>query len=209
MVDLGAAKNINRVILKWHTDYAKAFQIQVSANSSTWTDVYSTTKGASYSVTDVTTLRIHGLGAVCAIRTGDWLSAARPTDIRCWGTEPDGAHFVPPSWNRPVIVEPAYNAPIWKASLFQGGGNAVKNIQSSSLKNPYSVIYGRGRISVFAQRPLIGQCVLLDGKVIKTFTLDRGRRIDLSRSIGSGNVYILRLGSRAGDFSRSEMVFPF
>lgn len=54
MVDLGAAKNINRVILKWHTDYAKAFQIQVSTNSSTWTDVYSTTKGASYSVTDVT-----------------------------------------------------------------------------------------------------------------------------------------------------------
>jgi hypothetical protein len=54
MVDLGAAKNINRVILKWYTDYAKAFQIQVSSNSSTWTDVYSTTKGASYSVTDVT-----------------------------------------------------------------------------------------------------------------------------------------------------------
>jgi endoglucanase len=141
--------------------------------------------------------------------SGDWLIPAYENGTIVWGTEPDGAHFVPPSWNRPVIVEPAYNAPIWKASLFQGGGNAVKNIQSSSLKNPYSVIYGRGRISVFAQRPLIGQCVLLDGKVIKTFTLDRGRRIDLSRSIGSGNVYILRLGSRAGDFSRSEMVFPF
>jgi hypothetical protein len=54
MVDLGAAKDINRVILKWYTDYAKAFQIQVSTNSTTWTDVYSTTKGASYSVTDVT-----------------------------------------------------------------------------------------------------------------------------------------------------------
>jgi len=52
--DLGAAKDINRVILKWYTDYAKAFQIQVSTNSTTWTDVYSTTKGASYSVTDVT-----------------------------------------------------------------------------------------------------------------------------------------------------------
>jgi hypothetical protein len=54
MVDLGAAKDINRVILKWYTNYAKAFQIQVSNNSTTWTDVYSTTKGASYSATDVT-----------------------------------------------------------------------------------------------------------------------------------------------------------
>jgi hypothetical protein len=54
MVDLGVQKDINRVILKWHTNYAKTFQIQTSPNSTIWTDIYSTTKGASYSVTDVT-----------------------------------------------------------------------------------------------------------------------------------------------------------
>jgi hypothetical protein len=54
MVDLGAAIEIDRVILKWYTDYGKAFKIQVSTDSTTWTDVYSTTVGASYSVTDVT-----------------------------------------------------------------------------------------------------------------------------------------------------------
>ena len=54
MLDLGVQKDINRVILKWHTNYAKTFQIQTSTNSTTWTDVYTTTKGASYSVTDVT-----------------------------------------------------------------------------------------------------------------------------------------------------------
>ena len=54
MVDLGVQTDINRVILKWHSNYAKAFQIQTSTNSTTWTDVYSTTKGASWSVTDVT-----------------------------------------------------------------------------------------------------------------------------------------------------------
>ena len=54
MVDLGAATEINRVILKWYTDYGKAFKIQVSTDSTTWTDVYSTTTGDSYSVTDVT-----------------------------------------------------------------------------------------------------------------------------------------------------------
>jgi beta-glucosidase len=54
MVDLGAATEINRVILKWYTDYGKAFKIQASTDSTTWTDLYSTTTGASYSVTDVT-----------------------------------------------------------------------------------------------------------------------------------------------------------
>jgi hypothetical protein len=54
MVDLGSAMNIDRVILKWYTDYAKAFDIEVSNDSMTWTSVHSTTTGASYSVTDVT-----------------------------------------------------------------------------------------------------------------------------------------------------------
>jgi hypothetical protein len=54
MVDLGAATEIDRAILKWHTNYGKAFKIQVSIDGTTWTDVYSTTIGASYSVTDVT-----------------------------------------------------------------------------------------------------------------------------------------------------------
>ena len=54
MVDLGVQRDINRVILKWHSNYAKAFQIQVSNDATAWTDVYSTTKGASWSVTDAT-----------------------------------------------------------------------------------------------------------------------------------------------------------
>src|SRR5262249_45040694 len=54
MVDLGAPTEIDRVILKWHFDYAKAFSIQVSTDAMSWTSVYSATKGTSYSVTDVT-----------------------------------------------------------------------------------------------------------------------------------------------------------
>ena len=54
MLDLGSAVNVDRVILKWYTDYAKAFDIDVSTDSMTWTSVYSTTTGASYSATDVT-----------------------------------------------------------------------------------------------------------------------------------------------------------
>jgi hypothetical protein len=54
MVDLGAAKEVDRAILKWHFNYGRAFKIQVSTDSTMWKDVYSTTTGASYSVTDVT-----------------------------------------------------------------------------------------------------------------------------------------------------------
>jgi hypothetical protein len=54
MVDLGAPTEINRVILKWGTDFAKAFKIQVSTDATAWTDVFSTTLGSAYSVTDET-----------------------------------------------------------------------------------------------------------------------------------------------------------
>jgi hypothetical protein len=53
-VDLGAATDVNRVILKWNTNAAKNFQIQVSTDNQTWTDVFSTMLGSSYSVTDET-----------------------------------------------------------------------------------------------------------------------------------------------------------
>jgi hypothetical protein len=45
-VDLGATATINRVTINWEAAYAKAYQIQVSANGSAWTSVYSTTSGA-------------------------------------------------------------------------------------------------------------------------------------------------------------------
>ena len=52
MVDLGAPTAINRVILKWNTNAAKTFKIQTSTDAADWTDVFSTTQGSSYSVTD-------------------------------------------------------------------------------------------------------------------------------------------------------------
>src|SRR3954452_22429287 len=42
-VDLGSSQAITRAELNWETAAAKAFQIQVSANGSSWTSIYSTT----------------------------------------------------------------------------------------------------------------------------------------------------------------------
>ncbi|MGK5680573.1 galactose-binding domain-containing protein [Actinoplanes sp. URMC 104] len=45
-VDLGSSQAISRVELNWETAAAKAFQIQVSDNASSWTSIYSTTTSA-------------------------------------------------------------------------------------------------------------------------------------------------------------------
>ena len=44
-VNLGSVSTVNQVQLSWGAAYAKAYQIQVSSNDSSWTTIYSTTKG--------------------------------------------------------------------------------------------------------------------------------------------------------------------
>ena len=57
-VDLGGSATISQVVLNWETAYATAFQIQVSANATDWTTVYSTTTGTG----GTQTLDVSGTG---------------------------------------------------------------------------------------------------------------------------------------------------
>ena len=57
-VDLGGTATISQVVLQWETASAKAYQIQVSADGSTWTSVYSTTTGPG----GTETLNVSGSG---------------------------------------------------------------------------------------------------------------------------------------------------
>jgi F5/8 type C domain/Beta-1,3-glucanase len=57
-VDLGATATISQVVLNWEPAYAKSFQIQTSANGTTWTSIYTTTTGAG----GVQTLTVTGSG---------------------------------------------------------------------------------------------------------------------------------------------------
>jgi hypothetical protein len=45
-VDLGSSQSVCRVTLRWEAAYARAFQIQTSADGATWTTIWSTTTGA-------------------------------------------------------------------------------------------------------------------------------------------------------------------
>lgn len=44
-IDLGSSKDINEVLIKWENAYATQYQIQVSDDAKTWTDVYKTFSG--------------------------------------------------------------------------------------------------------------------------------------------------------------------
>jgi glucose/arabinose dehydrogenase len=44
-VDLGSAKSVGRVLLRWEAGYGRAYRIEVSGDGATWTTVYSTTTG--------------------------------------------------------------------------------------------------------------------------------------------------------------------
>jgi endoglucanase len=44
-VDLQSSYSINRVVLNWEAAYARTYQVQVSADASNWTTVYTTTTG--------------------------------------------------------------------------------------------------------------------------------------------------------------------
>src|SRR6185503_9595522 len=57
-VDLGATATIDQVVLVWEAAYARAFQIQVSADASTWTTIFSTTTGTG----GTQTLNVNGTG---------------------------------------------------------------------------------------------------------------------------------------------------
>ncbi len=64
-VDLGATAAIDQVRLVWETAYATAFQIQVSPDGNTWTNIYSTTTGTGGTQTLAVTgsgryVRMHG-----------------------------------------------------------------------------------------------------------------------------------------------------
>ena len=44
-VDLGSARSVGRVLLRWEAAYGKAYRIEVSSDAVTWTTVYATTTG--------------------------------------------------------------------------------------------------------------------------------------------------------------------
>jgi mannan endo-1,4-beta-mannosidase len=65
-VDLGSTYSINHVILKWEAAYGKNYNIQVSTDGNTWTNVYTKTNGTggtddiTFNATDARYVKMYG-----------------------------------------------------------------------------------------------------------------------------------------------------
>jgi beta-glucosidase len=57
-IDLGQTATVDQVVLNWEAAYARSFQLQVSADASTWTTIFSTTTGTG----GTQTLAVGGTG---------------------------------------------------------------------------------------------------------------------------------------------------
>lgn len=138
--------------------------------------------------------------------TGGWYIPAYENGTLVWGTEPDGAHFVPASWNKPVFVEPPYNAPVWKASLFKGSNESIQQ-PASFHPEICTILPCHGRISIQAVKPLIVQCISLNGRILRSFKIGKGEKLDVSRSTVSGTAYILHVKDTERIYTKNIMVF--
>src|SRR5205814_1701483 len=83
-VDLGATASVDQVTLTWEAAYAKAFQLQVSADAATWTTIYSTTTGTGGTQTLAVTgtgryIRMYGTARATAWGYSLWEFAVHTT----------------------------------------------------------------------------------------------------------------------------------
>lgn len=97
-VDLGATAHVSQVVLQWDPAYATGYQIQVSANGSTWTTIYSTTTGKGLKET----LNVSGDGRYVRLdltkRSGPYGYSLYAFDVYGTGGNP----VQPPSTNHPA-----------------------------------------------------------------------------------------------------------
>jgi beta-glucosidase len=102
-VDLGGTVTVCQVVLQWEAAYATAYQIQVSANGTSWTNIYTTTTGTG----GTQTLSVNGSGRYIRMN-----GTARATGygyslwefvVRITGTPPTSA---PPTSTPPTTGPP-------------------------------------------------------------------------------------------------------
>ncbi|MEU4243398.1 beta-1,3-glucanase family protein [Actinoplanes sp. NPDC026619] len=145
-VDLGATATITSVTLNWEAAYAKSFQIQTSANGSTWTTIYSTTTGAG----GVQTITASGSGRYVRL---NGTVRATPYGYSLWefqvyGTSAGGPTTPPPSdsfWGDTGSIPAAQNVV------------EVKVLNKTNGKYPDSQVYWNfnGQTHSIAEQPYL------------------------------------------------------
>ncbi|MBB2742944.1 UNVERIFIED_ORG: hypothetical protein FHR35_002766 [Microbispora rosea subsp. rosea] len=143
-VDLGSVKTICRVVLTWEAAYATSFKIQVSADASTWTDLYSTTTGTGGTQTlDVTGsgryIRLYGTARATAYGYSLWSFTVNTTGGSTDPTTPPPDAF----WGDTSTIPAARNVVM------------VKILNRTNGQYPDSQVYWsyNGQVHSIAEQP--------------------------------------------------------
>jgi hypothetical protein len=139
---------------------------------------------------------------------GEWNIPAYENGTLVWGREPDGAGFTPPVWNKPVFIEPKYNPPVWKQSLFKGGGEAVEyspRIFNHELCQVSSI---HGRVCIAAFRNLRVQCISLNGRELYSAILEKGARVRLDARAFSSGPFVLNMLDANSTYRHGALILP-
>ncbi|MEV4136310.1 discoidin domain-containing protein [Dactylosporangium sp. NPDC049742] len=118
-VDLGSTQTITRVALNWEAAYATAYQIQTSANGTTWTQIYATTTstGGNQSLT------VNGSGRYVRVNT---TARATAYGVSLWefqvygGSTPSGCGTANVAQGKTATASSTENAGTPAASAFDG-----------------------------------------------------------------------------------------
>jgi beta-glucanase (GH16 family) len=126
-VDLGSSQSICGVTLNWETAYATSYQIQVSANATTWTSVYSTTTSSG----GVQTLAVAGTGRYIrvygTVRATAYGYSLWEFQVRV------GSGSTPPPTTPPPTTPPPTTAPPGGSQLLSYGKPAVASTDQNDV----------------------------------------------------------------------------
>lgn len=123
-VDLGAPSNINRVNLNWEAAYATSYKIQVSNDSTNWTDVYTTTTGnggidnISFPTKIARYVRMYGTQRATAWGYSLWEFGVYydlPTGTNFAANKPATASSIYPTFNVPAYVSDGNEMTRWSS----------------------------------------------------------------------------------------------
>jgi len=131
-VDLGATATVSSVQLNWETAYATAYQIQVSANATTWTTIYSTTTGTGGNQT----LTVNGSGQYVRINT-----TARATQygVSLWEFQVFGTLVGGPTTSPTTPTTPATGCSATNSALNR---NAIASSSENAGNGPAAAVDG-------------------------------------------------------------------
>ncbi|WP_432828930.1 glycoside hydrolase family 3 C-terminal domain-containing protein [Dactylosporangium sp. CA-092794] len=158
-VDLGASAQVCQVVLQWETAYATAFQIQLSANGSTWTNAYSTTTGTGGTQTITVT------GSARYVRMNG-TARATPYGYSLWELEVHVIGSVPTTG--PPTTSPPAGCP-WVGSTAPVATRVSQLLSRMTTDQKISILHGNG-----ASSPYIGNLTGIPSLCIPNMGLQDG-----------------------------------